>query len=265
MISVYLAAGLGVIACSGPRRPAWALSEREQETAGRIVNAEFARQYVASRVLVKLALSTEFGVPPAAIEVRYENAGRPYAVVRGEASTVGLSITHTEGLVACAVSTGSEVGLDAETTASAPRVIRLGDHFLSPQERPSTGRGPGDALDHWVVKEAFSKLLGLGLRVDFRTLRVSFSDGGAGVVVSRPSGPPGVATVWSPTSAHRLAVVQSSAAAQPVRVVEVRDPETTALLASPSDGGLSTSAGPHSTSRPQIARPSPLAAPPRPG
>ena len=72
-----------------------------------------------------------------------------------------FNISHTRGLVACAVAESGRVGLDIEPCGSV--TASTAARILSIEERGAIGRGALSATDAWVMKEAVVKLGGRGI------------------------------------------------------------------------------------------------------
>jgi 4'-phosphopantetheinyl transferase len=72
-----------------------------------------------------------------------------------------FSVSHSGGLVACALATAGRIGLDLEPVAAvrASTVARV----MSAQERARMARGELAATDAWVMKEAVVKAAGRGI------------------------------------------------------------------------------------------------------
>ena len=67
---------------------------------------------------------------------RFDSDGHGHPYITTPASHTGLrfSITHTKGLVACAVTGCGEVGLDVEANDRATRTMEVARRFFSPKE-----------------------------------------------------------------------------------------------------------------------------------
>lgn len=91
---------------------AW-LNEAERLRHARFVRAERRRQFVAGRVLLRRALGTLLGVAPREV-ILDERPGNAPALAFPCRPGLGLSISHSGGWVACAVSLSGPVGLDIE-------------------------------------------------------------------------------------------------------------------------------------------------------
>jgi len=91
------------------------LSSSEEARCRRFVRAQRQRQFVAGRVLLRMALGSLLGVAPRDIELEDRPGDAPLLkapVARGRAP--GFSISHSGRWVACAVSAQTALGLDIE-------------------------------------------------------------------------------------------------------------------------------------------------------
>jgi len=102
------------------------LSEAERLRHARFVRAERARQFVAGRVLLRLAIGALLGVAPRTVEL-FERPGNAPALVFPERPGLGLSISHSGPWVACAVSLAAPVGLDIERIDPARDLVALAE------------------------------------------------------------------------------------------------------------------------------------------
>lgn len=141
------------------------LSPDERARADRFRFAHDRRDFVLAHALLRTTLSE--GGDRAADEWTFgtDPNGKPFLAGGGP---VAFSLSHTAGLVACAVSTDGEVGVDVE------RVARVGDwraiatrYFSKAElraiEAEPQERRPSRFIEIWTLKEAFAKALGLGL------------------------------------------------------------------------------------------------------
>lgn len=111
--------------------------------------------------------------------IRKDEHGRPYVVDGTAASAVespdwSVSISHADGLIACAAHQGGRVGIDVEEVRRPTAgVLR---HCFSPRQREElrgiAGNDDADACTDmiaeratmlWTLKEAYGKFTGLGL------------------------------------------------------------------------------------------------------
>jgi 4'-phosphopantetheinyl transferase len=182
------------------------LSEEERAIAARFVFERDRTLYLAAHAFLHATLTAYLGRNP--LFARDAN-GRPELSDR----TLRFNLSHTEGMVAVAVTREADVGVDVER-------IRPVDDLLAKAvfTAEELHAWPGDArsfFERWTLKEAYVKARGRGLSIDLQ----SFGFAGDRLVCSDDD-----ANAWSsftlaPTAAHRAAVVVRDAAAR-LTVVE---------------------------------------------
>ncbi|MEM9854178.1 MAG: 4'-phosphopantetheinyl transferase superfamily protein [Pseudomonadota bacterium] len=99
-----------------------------------------------------------------------QKGGKPFALTPSGARGPFFNLTHCHGLVAVAVSTIREVGLDAEPAERSAASYDLARRVFSPKEIGKDGPAVWDnrALTRlWCAKEALAKGAGFGLALDF--------------------------------------------------------------------------------------------------
>lgn len=94
-------------------------------------------------------------------QIKRSQYGKPLPI-RG----IHYNISHTEKMW-CIVFCDNQCGIDIERTKCIGEHIKK--RILSKNERIMDG----NALNNWVLKEAYSKYLGLGLNIDFRDISVN--------------------------------------------------------------------------------------------
>ncbi|WP_235950381.1 4'-phosphopantetheinyl transferase family protein [Phycicoccus flavus] len=164
-----------------------ALSPDERARLDRLVRPGSRRRHLGARVLARWAMSRYLGVPPAVVEFAQGRFGRP--VLADPARGPDFNLTHTDGMIACAVTPRGRVGVDAETYPARPDSVRLVGKVLTERERAlllqaPPGARPGMLAEHWVLKEAYTKALGLGLHRPFDSFDIR--DGGLGPALHDP-------------------------------------------------------------------------------
>ncbi len=121
----------------------------------------------AAYALLRRVLLTDCGI--ASADIRKTPAGKPYLAD----SHVRFSLSHTRGLVCCAVSSDGEVGIDAERIRKAPK--RAAERVCTERELRDI-RASEDPnrrfFMYWTLKESISKKRGVGLREDFRQYEI---------------------------------------------------------------------------------------------
>lgn len=162
--------GEDVAAVAGDPRARALLSPEELGRAGRFRAPAAAHGFVAGRVLARTMLAGASGLAPGEVRLRTDPRGRPH-IVSGEGRPgPAFSITHTKGLVGCAVSEAGDVGLDAEHIGRDADLERLARRFFAPDEVAFLDGLAGVARRRaffavWTLKEAFLKARGEGISV----------------------------------------------------------------------------------------------------
>lgn len=150
---------------------AWLMPD-EKSRAGRYLLDRARDEFLAGRFLVRLALSRLLGVAPNTIRFGRSARGRPILQKTDGVPSVSFSLSHSAGLVICAIACGRIVGADIEGLAPIWKGTDLLRRCLHVEERLGFERPPLIApdrilLEHWVYKEAYVKALGQGLTLPF--------------------------------------------------------------------------------------------------
>jgi 4'-phosphopantetheinyl transferase len=125
-------------------------------------------RFLIARAMVRTMLSHYVAVPPQAWRLRIETHGRPEIDnLPAGAPDLRFNLSHTDGLVACAVTVGRDVGVDVEYV-HRPLTHDVAERFFSAQEAADLRALPKDEqplvfFDYWTLKEAYIKARGLGL------------------------------------------------------------------------------------------------------
>lgn len=138
---------------------------------------------VAAWALARRSLSKVLDVPPSEWEFAADADGKPRITRPESGRALHFNLSHTDGLVVCAISTDGEIGVDAErilnTGQTMPDVDGLlqSDEMnalskLSPQEQNAT------LCRAWTAKEAVSKCIGPAMRLNPESIR-RLSNGGS--------------------------------------------------------------------------------------
>jgi 4'-phosphopantetheinyl transferase len=160
------------------------LSTAERDHAARLLLPEVRRTYVLTRALVRRTLSRYVPVNPSAWTFARSAYGRPEIEGPAGAPALYFSVSHTTGLIGCAVARAREVGLDLEDTA--PRSLdplRVAARFLSRPERDALRGLSAEAATRqffalWTLKEAYAKARGLGLSLPPERFTVALDGSG---------------------------------------------------------------------------------------
>lgn len=156
------------------------LSQDERARLQSFRVAEARTQFLVGRALVRTAVSKQIGVNPAALEIAIGARGRPRFTAPPAACRYAFSLSHTTGLVVCAVSEGADVGVDVEHPNKQRNVRDFAKKVLTSSELEDTFSRPSQEimerfLTYWTLKESYAKLRGEGLTIGFDKLRFDLS------------------------------------------------------------------------------------------
>ncbi len=192
------------------------LSEEEMARYHRFHFDDDRREFALAHALLRTTLSAFDDVTPR--EWRFENDanGKPALAPGMTGVPLCFNLSHSRGLVACAVAVDADVGVDVESVTRATDWRSIVPRYFSAAEVEHIDRLPppeqaGRFFELWTLKEAFAKALGLGLSQPLDATSFDLADTAAiGCVL-----PDGVrAEVWQfalyrPAADHCLAVAVS--------------------------------------------------------
>jgi len=149
------------------------LSGDEVARAARFFQPADTMRFVVGRALARTLLSRYAPIAPRDWPLVIDEHGRPELAHRpAHAPDLRFNVSHTDGVVACGVTVGREIGVDVECTDR--RLLHdVPERFFSPREVADLRAHP-DAdqalvfFDYWTLKEAYIKARGLGLALPLR-------------------------------------------------------------------------------------------------
>ena len=152
------------------------LCPEERQRADRFLRPVHRAEYVAAHGLLRRMLGELLDIDPAALVFATPpGGGKPFLA---EPSVAGLDInlSHTTGMVACAVAFGGVVGVDVEwrdrrVGIGVIRQVLTDDECRWVQSLPDSEQDIG-FLRLWTLKEAVAKALGQGLSLSFSSVSV---------------------------------------------------------------------------------------------
>lgn len=207
------------------------LSDDEQVRMARFVFERDRDAFLLTRALVRTMLSRYARVAPAEWRFIENEHGRPELLDRpAEVADLRFNISHTRGLIACAVTVGREVGIDVEDI-NRGLTHDVAGRFFAPAEVDDLHALPEreQALvffDYWTLKEAYIKARGFGLALPLGDFAFKLNPPHAPAISFAPALQDEPAT-WQfvqdwPTPAHRFALaVRRTGADLPVRMQRV--------------------------------------------
>jgi len=143
------------------------VSSDEAARQQRFVREKDRHQHLVARALVRATLSRYAAVPPEAWSFRPNRYGRPE--IAGPIQTpLRFNLSHTRGLVVCAVAWNREVGVDVENLERPGDYVHLAKRFFAPSEAAHVASLPVERqrdvfFAYWTLKESYIKARGMGL------------------------------------------------------------------------------------------------------
>ena len=161
------------------RKYAPLLTEDERTRWQRFRYPRHRREYLATRALVRSALSHYRPLAPEEWRFQPNAHGKP---ATDPDCGLRFNLSNSLGLVVCLIGTGSDVGVDVESCERAQKIADLAPEVFSPLELAQLEALPIDeklnrALSLWTLKEAYIKARGMGLSLQLS--KFSFAFGGA--------------------------------------------------------------------------------------
>lgn len=207
------------------------LTPDECERMARLIFERDRRTFLITRAHVRTMLSRYAQVNPADWRFIANAHGRPEILDRpAGVPDLRFNLSHTNGLIACAVTLGREVGVDVEYVGR--RILHdIPGRFFAPREvvdlksLPAADQ-PRVFFDYWTLKEAYIKARGFGLALPLADFAFRLAPPAPVEITFEPSLRDDPATwqfaqAW-PTPHHRLGLaVRRSGEDLPVRIREV--------------------------------------------
>ncbi|WP_230646824.1 4'-phosphopantetheinyl transferase superfamily protein [Bradyrhizobium sp. Leaf401] len=147
------------------------LNESERVRFKSLALPTFRRQYLMSRVMVRMTLSRYADVSPIEWEFRSNSYGRPFISKPILYRDLDFNLSHTNGLIACAVARGARhIGVDVEDLQRTIDPKSLADFVFAPKEIDAVRAADFNEqralfFSYWTLKEAYIKAMGLGLSI----------------------------------------------------------------------------------------------------
>lgn len=165
--------------------------------------------------LVRLTLSYYVDVTPQCWRFVRNSHGRPEIAAPMTAPPLRFSLSHTDGLVACAVVASTDIGIDVQDTSIRHNVLDLAKDSLSSDELGAFNLLAVEArrdrfFDYWTLKESYVKAAGRGFAIPLHRCSFDLAVDGKLRVCFDPQIPDDP-NAWqfslsSPTGRHRMAL-----------------------------------------------------------
>lgn len=144
------------------------LSAEERSHAAQFGFDEDRRDFVVAHALLRRTLTTLVPRDPAAWSFINSPSGKPdLANTDLEGGSIAFNLSHTRGLVACVVTRGAEVGIDAERVPGYDPLDVARARFSMAEVRDLESRAAAEQRERftelWTLKEAYAKATGAGI------------------------------------------------------------------------------------------------------
>jgi 4'-phosphopantetheinyl transferase len=131
--------------------------------------------YLVAHALTRRMLGRLIGVPSDTLEFAAGEHGRPEIVGPDAARGFRFNLSHTHGLVACAVTRAVDIGVDVEYAERRVDILGVARQVFSPVEVAGLAALSGAAqrerfFELWTLKEAYIKAIGKGLSAPLRSI-----------------------------------------------------------------------------------------------
>jgi len=157
-------------AVSDELRSAYAqlLSESERTRCQRFLVAGARDQYLVGRALIRTSLSRYADVRARDWSFAMNQHGRPDVAEPAACRDLKFNLSHTNGLVCCAVTRANAIGVDVEDTDRTVDPLALAPSVFAPAEIDDVAAATGEGryrrfFSYWTLKEAYIKARGMGL------------------------------------------------------------------------------------------------------
>jgi 4'-phosphopantetheinyl transferase len=168
--------------------------------------------YIAAHALLRCTLSRSLKIPQSSLIIAHDKRGKPF-INMPESKPIGISLSHTAGMVAVVLGEAGNVGVDVE--AVNQQLIHQDDlsaFGVSQKEAEDLASIAEPArselfFDLWTTREAVAKADGRGLSLPFSLIQIDRSKNIA-TIHEDGNSPESHWRLWRkrPSPLHRLSV-----------------------------------------------------------
>jgi 4'-phosphopantetheinyl transferase len=208
------------------------LSEDERTRHLRFYFEHDRQTYLAAHALTRTVLGKLVDAPPASLRFELGEHGRPELSFPAQRPALRFNLSHTRGLVACAVAIEADVGVDVEQVERRLDIEQLARSVFSESERNAMAALPVEAqrtrfFELWTLKESYIKAVGKGLALPLRAITLQLDAQPTPRIEFGPQiaddGRQWWFEVQQPRASHMLSVALRSASKPRFSVYELSD------------------------------------------
>ncbi len=168
------------------------LGAEERERFERLRPEGSRREFLAAHALARLTLSHYAPVAPEAWCFAAGEHGRPEISHPSGSEPLRFNLSHTRGMVTCAVVRELEIGVDVERAGRRVRHREVAQRFFGEDEvRALRALAPEDQLarflELWTLREAYLKAAGRGISIPLRSFQFLISGAGPPAIQFDPA------------------------------------------------------------------------------
>lgn len=144
------------------------INDSERAKEGQFYFAKDRLRYLVTRALVRTVLSRYLSIGAADLQFGQNAYGRPHVLAADASQPLSFNISHTDGLIALAVSRCGDVGVDVENIVTRRAALEIAPRFFASAESTALAALPPDEqperfFEYWTLKESYIKARGMGL------------------------------------------------------------------------------------------------------
>lgn len=154
------------------------LSAEERTRANNFVFAEDRKLYIAAHIFLRQQLSQYASLAPEDWRFVTNQHGKPF-INNPRYKWLQFNLSHTPGLIACAISAVEAVGIDVEQQKTLSDLESLCRYAFSTVESSAiltskhTKQKEERFFTYWTLKEAYIKAIGMGLSLPLQDFSFS--------------------------------------------------------------------------------------------
>jgi 4'-phosphopantetheinyl transferase len=176
---------------------------------------EHRHAHLLTRAFLRTLLSRYADVKPSEWQFVRSPYGKPEIAGPPGAPVANFSLSHTAGLIVCAISAESRMGIDAENVEQrSVDQMEIAEKYFSRTEYQSLQGLSGAErhrrfFEYWTLKESYVKARGLGMSLDLAGFAFEIEDRGIRISFVAPSTDDPAAwqfQLFSPGAQHIAAV-----------------------------------------------------------
>jgi len=203
------------------------LDEEEKNRRQRFYFAKHRHQYLVTRALIRSTLSQYADVDPKDWRFSVNGYGKPEISDGFIDKPIRFNLSHTDGLIMCAIVLNEDIGVDCENTEKK-HSLNIAEHCFSKQEIQALNCLPEHQqaqrfLEYWTLKEAYIKAKGMGLSLPLDQFSIMLGENRHVEIVFDPrlQDNPAHWQFWrlSPSSRHIAAVAVKSETSRQFQLV----------------------------------------------